>query len=87
MSMQRRCDIFKATDNQWYVLLGNFEYAEETHECTCYGPFACEEKAVDELEHHSNPGGYSTYPLGKRPVPTAEDCTLKPPTKSLYSRW
>ena len=83
--MQRRCDIFKATDDQWYVLLGNFEYAEETEECTCYGPFVSQAAAEGELEYHSNPGGYSTNPHGKRPVLTSEDCTCKPPTtRRLY---
>jgi hypothetical protein len=29
MSMQRRCDIWKANDQKWYMILGDFEYAEK----------------------------------------------------------
>lgn len=70
MSQSRRCDIFKATDGQWYMELGNKEYAYEHHECSYYGPFASEEETMKELDKHSNPGAYGVDNSGKRPVPT-----------------
>lgn len=69
MSCQRRCDIWKATDGQWYMLLGKFEHAEEEEDCEAFGPFSSEEKAEGELENHSNPGGFSTDDSGTRPPP------------------
>jgi hypothetical protein len=70
MSMARRCDIWLATDNQFYMLLGNYEYAHDEKDCTAFGPFASEEKAWEELEFHSNPGGGNIDRSGKRPPPT-----------------
>ena len=42
MSQERQCRIWKATDEKWYVELGNFEYAYESRDCTRYGPFNSE---------------------------------------------
>lgn len=69
MSTQRRCDFWKATDGKWYLLLGNFEYAEDEEDCTCYGPFSSQEAAEKELDNHSNPGGWNEDDSGKRPPP------------------
>ena len=70
MSMQRRCDIFKATDGKWYILLGNFEYAHEEKDCTYYGSFPTYDAAWKELEdHHSNPGGADMDDSGTRLPP------------------
>ena len=69
MSLQRRCDIFKATDNQWYMILGNFEYANDTEDCSVYGPFGSQEATFKELDNHSNPGGMSVDDSGLEPVP------------------
>lgn len=56
MSMMRACDIWKASNQKWYVTLGNFEYAYDESDCTVYGPFANKESAEKELDNHSNPG-------------------------------
>jgi len=70
MSCQRRCDIFLATDQNWYMLLGDFEYAEDTCDCTFYGRFSSEEDTLKYLHRaHSNPGGSNTDNSGKRPPP------------------
>lgn len=78
MSLQRRCDIWLATDKAFYMLLGDHEYAEDSCDCTAYGPFVSEEKAWGELEFHSNPGGGSVDRSGTRPPPE----NPKPPTGS-----
>jgi len=70
MSLSRRCDIWLATDKQWYMVLGNKEYAYDDHECTTYGPFATEEDVEKELDRHSNPGGSTTDRSGRIPPPT-----------------
>jgi hypothetical protein len=68
--MSRRCFFFKATDNRWYVTLGDFEYAYEDHECTTYGPFKDEEYAdMYVRDYHSNPGGCDTDDSGVEPPP------------------
>lgn len=69
MSMQRECDIWKASDGRWYMELGDFEYAEEPEDCTIYGPFNTEQQVMVELSQHSNPGGYSLDDSGTRPPP------------------
>lgn len=69
MSTSRHCQFFKATDDQWYLELGDFEYAYDRADCTIYGPFKSEEDAHKELHNHSNPGAYSIDDSGKRPVP------------------
>jgi hypothetical protein len=62
MSWTRRCDIFRATDDKWYLILGNHEYSEDDKDCSCYGPFEDEDAAQDELFKRGSPG----Y---KRPAP------------------
>jgi hypothetical protein len=70
MSMQRRCDVWKATDGQWYMLLGKFEHAEEEGDCDTFGPFSSEEAVLSYLrKSHSNPGGYSGDDSGTQPPP------------------
>jgi len=66
MSCSRRCEIVKAKDQKWYLVLGKFEYAHNMSDCTVYGPFASEEKAEAELDNHSNPGCISTDDSGTR---------------------
>ena len=59
MSMERRCDIWKATDGQWYIILGQWEYSYDDHECACHGPFESE-KALEDWRFQfggPNPGG------------------------------
>lgn len=70
MSLSRKCQIFKATDNQFYMQLGNFEYAEDPQDCTTYGPT----KTADEMEkflfdNFSNPGSISFDDSGTIPTP------------------
>ena len=67
-SMQRHCAIYKAKNKKWYLELADREYGEE-HDATTYGPFNSEKDVQDELEYHSNPGGYSMDGSGKAPVP------------------
>lgn len=70
MSMSRRCDIFKATDEKWYMILGDIEYAEEIEDCTTYGPFSSQEAVLAELDNnHSNPGSFNCDSSGKATPP------------------
>jgi hypothetical protein len=57
MSESRHCEHFLATDGQWYLILGDFEYAWDEHDCTTYGPFKTEE-ALDKYlrDNFTNPG-------------------------------
>ena len=71
MSQQRNCRYWKATDDQWYVELGNFEYAQESCDCTRYGPFSSLEKAESFVDRgFSNPGGSYTDDSGTQPPPS-----------------
>lgn len=70
MSCSRRCDFTLCVDQQWYLTLGNFEYAEDDEDCTTYGPFATEEATERYLRKFSNPGGICTDDSGTAPVPT-----------------
>ena len=68
--MQRRCDIAKTVDGNWYMMLGNFEYAEKPEDCTFYGPFSYGREAEQYLqENFSNPGAIHYYEAGNYPVP------------------
>jgi hypothetical protein len=86
MSQARLCDIFKATDQKWYMLLGDREYAYDQDECTLYGPFNSEEAVHKELNNHSNPGGMSVDNTGTRPVPSPSAYRRKAPTTQLWWR-
>ena len=44
MSQERQCQIWKATDEKWYLEIGDFEYAYDSEHCTRYGPFDSEVK-------------------------------------------
>ena len=69
MSMQRHCFFYKATDNNWYMELADREYGEVDNAFT-YGPFHSQEAAIDELDNHSNPGGWESDSSGEHPVPS-----------------
>lgn len=71
MSCMRRCDIWKATDGKFYLLLGNFEHANDDEDCTAYGPFADEEQAFQRACNTGpgNPGGSDTDESGTQPPP------------------
>ena len=78
MSASRHCEFFKANDGQWYMVLGDFEYAtSDPADCTNYGPFASEDIAVQYLDNFTNPGGWSTDDSGTQPPPTP--CTRPEP--------
>ena len=85
MSTCRACNFTKCNDGKWYLELGNFEHAYESHECTIYGPFNTLEEAHKELEQHSNPGGYSTDDSGHEDPPPKEDVTT--PTSRRSYGW
>jgi hypothetical protein len=70
MSQQRECYIWKATDQKWYVELGDFEYAYGSENCTRYGPFDSEEDVLDGIDAFSNPGGSTTDTTGTAPPPS-----------------
>ena len=70
MSVSRECCIYKATDDKWYLLLGDFEYAYDEEDCTTYGPFVSEEKADRFLSNNfSNPGGLDVDDSGESEPP------------------
>jgi len=79
MSMQRECLIYKANNNKWYIALGNREHSD-LNDSTTYGPFNDKKAAYEELQHHSNPGSYSTNDTSL-PHPPVE---CQPPTRR---RW
>lgn len=68
-SSQRYCTIFKTVKDTWYLDLASREYGN-FHDCTTYGPFYSEQKAIDFLDDNfSNPGGWMTDARGTVPVP------------------
>jgi hypothetical protein len=84
MSQQRRCDIWKATDSKWYMRLGDFEYAEERGDCTCYGPFESMEEVDKELDRHSNPGGSNINESGTKPPPDPAVDKIQPKHRTAF---
>jgi hypothetical protein len=81
MSTPRRCDIWKATNDKWYMTLGDFEYAYEDDDCTTYGPFKDCGAVEDELDNHSNPGGSWVDESGTKAPPVSP---RKPNQKYRY---
>ncbi|MBI6883092.1 hypothetical protein [Pseudomonas putida] len=83
MSVLHRCDIWKATDSQWYMLVGDFEHASEPEDCTTYGPFNEEEDAYQfACSRLGNPGGYMLDASGSAPVPN--ECVRPRRHKSIW---
>ena len=82
MSVERHCAIYLATDNKWYVELGDFEYAHQ-NESTAYGLFDSQDAANGELDQHSNAGSIWTDDSGKAPPPTESPngSPLREPTR------
>ena len=63
-------NIYKTTDDKWYVDLADNEHGEYD-DCTTYGPFSSEESAHKYIrDNHSNPGSFWVDDSGKTPVPT-----------------
>lgn len=77
MSMSRRCDIWKATDGKWYMVLGMKEYAYDSEDCVVYGPFSSEEKVMSKLDQYSNPGAMDFDDSG----------TVRPPDREKDHYW
>ena len=78
MSQSRRCEIIKATNNRWYLVLGNFEYAHNDWDCTVYGTFNSEDSVWDYIHgHFANPGGGSID----------SDGTITPEEIKKMGRW
>lgn len=73
MSACRRCDIWKATDGQYYVTVGNFEHAHDEDDCSTYGPFDDSEAAFEYARNTGpgNPGGCCTDDSGTQPPPAS----------------
>lgn len=70
MSCSRRCDVWKATDGKWYMLLGKFEHAEDEEDCDSFGPFSSAEATHRYRQNnHSNPGSYNEDDSGTRSPP------------------
>ena len=62
--------LFKATDDHWYLIIGNFEEAEEIDDCSVCGPFPDEEAADDyRIKNFSNPGGTEIDDSGTQAPP------------------
>jgi hypothetical protein len=88
MSMSRRCDVTKAVDQQWYMVLGNFEHAHDLEDCTVFGPYATQELCEKELDFHSNPGSMNIDESGTRPVPpNVTEPTKKRRHRISFPRW
>lgn len=79
MSCCRHCAIFKSTDGQWYLELGNCEDAGP-EDSTTYGPFNTEDDVRKELNNHSNPGGIWFDSTGQQPPPAN-------PARPTRRRW
>lgn len=86
MSKQRHCSLYKAVDGQFYMELGDQEYATN-EDSPCYGPFPSEAALMRELDRHSNPGGWDEDFSGTAPVPTESPNggPVIAPGRSLYS--
>lgn len=67
-STQRYAEIYMASDRNWYLALGNEEYADED-DSTTYGPFNSPDAAHNYMNRFSNPGSWDEDPSGKRPAP------------------
>ena len=56
---KRRCEIIQASDQQFYLKLGNFKLADKDEDCTDFGPFASFAAVEDYLmANHTNPGSW-----------------------------
>jgi hypothetical protein len=72
MSQSHKCQFVLAANKNWYVILGNFEYAYDEQDCTTYGPFTSEEKADAYVsDNFANPGSSSTDDSGERVITKA----------------
>jgi hypothetical protein len=80
MSLSRHCAFYKATNDKWYMELGDKEYAFDDSECTTYGPFNSLELAEKELDNHANPGSvWMDETIRPVPVKSGNGGMIKPP--------
>ena len=68
-SMSRYCEIWKASNDKWYLDLADEEYGER-EDADTYGPFSSESAAEKYLDKFSNPGAMDLDDSGTRPPPT-----------------
>lgn len=94
-SVLRDCDIFKATDGQWYMELQNEPNEEdedgeetESEDYEMYGPFPSEAAVEQYLRaHFANPGGLSRDDSGKEKPPTHSRSGQRLKKPSTVVRW
>ena len=67
-STWRHCLMYRATDGNWYMELGDYEYADYQHSTT-HGPFPTEDATIAYLDSFTNPGGWETDNRGTRAPP------------------
>lgn len=93
-SSSRHCSFYLASNDKWYMELGDSEY-DEREDSTTYGPFSSFAAAERYLNNFSNPGGYDEDDSGTRPPPTKSPNgrpVVKPSSggsfgRSPYGRW
>jgi hypothetical protein len=84
-SVSRHCLIYKANDGKWYVELGDYEHQYE--DCPTYGPFGSYEDAENELDYHSNPGGWNIDESGTESPPSKLRRPAKEARANSWMRW
>jgi tRNA nucleotidyltransferase/poly(A) polymerase len=67
-SVSRYCEIWKASNDKWYLNLAPDEHGEYDDADT-YGPFSSESAAEKYLDKFSNPGAMDVDDSGTRPPP------------------
>jgi hypothetical protein len=72
---RRKCEIWKATDGQWYMLLGKWQNAIDKSDCDSFGPFSSSKETQEYLRYYysecrnADPGGFFEDDSGTRPPP------------------
>lgn len=85
MSLRRYCEMMKAKDQKWYLLIGDDFEDAGPEDSTAHGPFASESKTERYLEDNfSNPGGLEIDDSGTQDVPSD---VKKPQRNSLGPRF
>jgi hypothetical protein len=80
MSTNTQCDVWLASNENWYLSLGDEEEDEDGPQH--YGPFGSQESALRYLsKNFANPGAYWVDASGKNPPPKK---TFSP-NRNLYS--
>lgn len=70
MSLRRYCEIYKATDQNWYLLIGDEFEDAGPEDSSAHGPFASEDAAEEyRVNNFPNPGGYEIDDSGTQEPP------------------